>query len=357
VHYSCAVAASKPVRQGQAAERKRAPTIVDVARLAGVSPATASRAFNGSERQVKEANLQRVLAAARQLDYVPNASAQTVRRGDTKTIALLISDITDPYFAWMAAGVIERAAETGLNVTVAVTNRDAAKELELVRLFRAQRPRVIVLGGSRHQSPAALRELRDELQAYEADGGRIVDVSQSGMPFDSVSLGNEDGARQLAQRLAGIGYRSFAVIAGPDEPGAAEDRVRGFRAGLVELGLAPREQDIVRTSFSWDGGYAAVRSLALDRIELVFAVSDMMALGALACLREDGLSVPGDVALAGYDDIAPLRDVIPSLTSVRIPLKDVGAEAVSVGLAARQATQVRALVTPEVLLRASTPPR
>jgi LacI family transcriptional regulator len=357
VHYSCAVAGKKPVRQRQAAERKRAPTIVDVARLAGVSPATASRAFNGSERQVKEANLQRVLAAARQLDYVPNASAQTVRRGDTRTVALLISDVTDPYFAWMAAGVIERAAEAGLNVTVAVTNRDAQKELELVRLFRAQRPRVIVLGGSRYQSPATLRELRDELQAYEADGGRIVDVSQSGMPFDSVSLGNAEGARELAHRLVGIGYRAFAIIAGPDEPGAAEDRVRGFSAGLRELGVPLDGDGIVRTSFNWDGGHAAVRSLALDRVELIFAVNDMIALGALAGLREQGLAVPEDVALAGYDDIAPLRDVTPSLTSVRIPLKDVGAEAVSVGLSVRQATQVRSSVIPEVLLRSRTPPR
>ena len=357
MHYSCAVAGKKPVRQRQAAERKRAPTIVDVARLAGVSPATASRAFNGSERQVKEANLQRVLAAARQLDYVPNASAQTVRRGDTRTVALLISDVTDPYFAWMAAGVIERAAEAGLNVTVAVTNRDAQKELELVRLFRAQRPRVIVLGGSRYQSPATLRELRDELQAYEADGGRIVDVSQSGMPFDSVSLGNAEGARELAHRLVGIGYRAFAIIAGPDEPGAAEDRVRGFSTGLRELGVPLHGDDIVRASFNWDGGHAAVDALALDRVELIFAVNDMIALGALAGLREQGLAVPEDVALAGYDDIAPLRDVTPSLTSVRIPLKDVGAEAVSVGLSVRQATQVRSSVIPEVLLRSSTPPR
>ena len=91
----------KPTARSQAADRKRAPTIVDVARLAGVSPATASRAFNGSDRQVKETNLDRVLAAARQLDYVPNASAQTVRRGDTTTVALLISDITD--------GVMEQA--------------------------------------------------------------------------------------------------------------------------------------------------------------------------------------------------------------------------------------------------------
>ena len=359
MEYSCVVSGSKPVR-GRQADRKRAPTIVDVARLAGVSPATASRAFNGSERQVREANLRRVLAAARQLDYVPNASAQTVRRGDTRTVALLISDVTDPYFAWMAAGVIEQAAEAGLHVTVAVTNRDPQQELDLVRLFRAQRPRMIVLGGSRHQSPQTLRELREELQAYEADGGRAVDVSQSGMPFDTVSLGNAEGARDLARQLTGIGYRSFAVIAGPNEPGAAEDRVDGFRAGLAEAGVPWREEDVIRTSFNRDGGYAAVSSLSaeqLDRIELIFAVNDMMALGALAGLRGRGLSVPADVALAGYDDIAPLQDVSPALTSVRIPLKHVGAEAVSVGLQTRQATQVRVSVRPEVLLRHSTPPQ
>src|SRR5688572_26742835 len=108
-------------------------TLHDVAREAGVSLATASRALNGSERKVNEAYREKVLAAAARLNYTPNLSAQAVAKGSTNTVALLVADIADPYFSSIAAGVIRAAEETGLVVTMAVTGRSTARELELVR--------------------------------------------------------------------------------------------------------------------------------------------------------------------------------------------------------------------------------
>jgi len=96
--------------------------------MAGVSQATASRALNGSDRKVKQENVARVLEAAQQLNYVPNASAQSTRRGDRSTIALIISEVTDPYFSWIAEGVIERAEFEGMHVTVSVTKREASRD-------------------------------------------------------------------------------------------------------------------------------------------------------------------------------------------------------------------------------------
>jgi LacI family transcriptional regulator len=335
----------------------RPVTIVDVAREAGVSPATASRAFNGSARTVRDANLKRVMAAAAKLSYAPNASAQAVVRGDTSTVALLISDITDPYFSWIAAGVIEAAEIAGLQVTVAVTNRNAARELDLVRYFRAQRPRAIIIGGSRAGSDERSRDLVNELTAFEQSGGKAVTVSQGELGFRSVHLNDRKGAAELARRMVHLGYQSFGIIAGPLEPGVASERVAGFEEGLASVGLKVGTDAVVRSAFSWEGGYEAAAVFpqeVIDGLDLIFAVNDMMALGAIAGLRLRGLRVPNDIALAGYDDIAPLRDSSPSLTTVRIPLKEVGAASVLLGLNDDERV---ATIEPLVVIRDSTPRR
>ena len=139
---------------GIATNQHSSATLHDVAREAGVSLATASRSLNGSTRKVNEEYRQRVLAAAARLDYSPNLSAQAVARGTTTTIALLVADIADPYFSSIAAGVVAEADGARLIVTMAATERDPERELELVRTLRGQRPRVMILAGSR---PSTIR--------------------------------------------------------------------------------------------------------------------------------------------------------------------------------------------------------
>ena len=131
------------------AARTSPVTLHDVAREAGVSLATASRSLNGSTRKVNGDYRDRVLEAAERLGYTPNLSAQAVAKGATSTVALVVSDIADPYFSSIAAGVIRYAEEERLLVTMAVTGRRAERELELVRTLRGQRPRVLILSGSR----------------------------------------------------------------------------------------------------------------------------------------------------------------------------------------------------------------
>jgi LacI family transcriptional regulator len=336
----------------------RAATIFDVAKLAGVSPSTASRAFNGSSgRRVKASNQERVLQAARQLNYAPNASAQMIKRGGNNTVALLISELTDPYFMWIAEGAMGRAEQDGLHVTIAATRRDPFRELELVRFFHEQRVRMIILAGSRQSEEKARAEIRAVLCAYEANGGRVIDVSESGFPFDSVSIGNYAGARELAYQLLEGGHRTFRVLAGSDEPGAADDRLRGFRDALVENAVSSEDIVVTRVAFDWNGGRVGIEEMddaALERTDVVFAVNDSIALGALSALRERGMRVPQDIALAGYDDIASLRDVTPRLTTVHIPLASVGATAVDLGLTEPQASLAVREILPSVVLREST---
>jgi LacI family transcriptional regulator len=336
------------------------PTLHDVAREAGVSLATASRALNGSTRTVNESFRRRVLDAALRLNYTPNLSAQAVAKGLSTTISLLVSDIADPYFSSIAAGAIRAADEQRIATTMAVTHRDAERELELVRVLRGQRPRAIILTGSRWDGVASEHRLAEELAAYESTGGRVVLVSQRTLPFATVQLGNATGARELARALVAAGYRRFAVIAGDDRLLTARERVRGFADGLAEHGIAIHPSRIVRADFSRDGGRHGAEQLlqqGLEGVELVFAVSDVMAIGAMSAFRAAGLSLPTDIAVAGYDDIATSRDVTPALTTVAVPLEEVGEHAVRLALdPATDSTTVEP-VGATVLLRESTPPR
>lgn len=339
---------------------RRAPaTLHDVAREAGVSLATASRSLNGSTRKVNEEYRKRVLEAAARLDYSPNLSAQAVARGTTTTVALLVADIADPYFSSIAAGVIAEADRERLIVTMAATERDPERELDLVRTLRGQRPRVMILAGSRPTTDPTDGALGEELRAYERSGGRVVLISRNEFDLRTVLVDNMVGAKSLAKELAGIGYRRFAIITGGEGLRTAADRVEGFRAGLAEAGGTLSDDDVIRDAFTRDGGYNGMRTLlerGLGDIELVFAANDVMAVGALSAIRDAGL-IPGtDVAVAGFDDIPTVRDVTPALTTVRVPLEEIGRRALRLALGDADAAGEGPVRT-EVVLRASTPPR
>ncbi|WP_084129406.1 LacI family DNA-binding transcriptional regulator [Demequina sp. NBRC 110055] len=341
-------------------------TLHDVAREAGVSLATASRSLNGSTRNVKAANRERVLEAAERLGYSANASAQAVARGTTTTVALLVGDIADPYFSSIAAGVVGAAEDHHLVVTMAETRRDTEREVEMVRALRGQRPRAIILAASRRVGDPHADALAEELSKYESGGGRVVFISTVDAPFRMLHVDNAGGARALGTQLAAMGYRSVAILAGPGGEDApplrtSEDRLSGFRAGLAEHGIEVPPERVVSTAFTRDGGYEGMQQLltthgpTLGDIDLVFAVNDVMAVGAMSAARDAGL-IPGrDIAIAGFDDIPTLRDVTPRLTTASLPLERVGEEALALALAEEAGSP--ALLEAEVAVRESTPGR
>jgi LacI family transcriptional regulator len=311
------------IEGGIEASRRAPATLHDVAREAGVSLATASRSLNGSTRKVNEEYRKRVLEAATRLDYSPNLSAQAVARGTTTTVALLVADIADPYFSSIAAGVIAEADHERLIVTMAATERDPERELELVRTLR----------------------------------GRVVLISRNEYDLRTVLVDNRGGAEALAKELAGVGYRRFAIITGGEGLRTAADRVEGFRAGLAASGGTLADDDVIRDAFTRDGGYSGMRTLlerGLGDIELVFAANDVMAVGALSAIRDGGLVPGADVAVAGFDDIPTVRDVTPALTTVRMPLEEIGRRALRLALGDADATDEGPVRT-EVVMRESTP--
>ncbi|HZL02080.1 MAG TPA: LacI family DNA-binding transcriptional regulator [Cellulomonas sp.] len=333
-------------------------TLNDVAREAGVSLATASRAINGSANRTVRADLrERVLAAASKLRYSPNANAQAMARGRTTSLGLVVHDIADPYFSSIAAGVTIAADRAGLAVTLASTQHDPSREVELVDLMQRQRARAIILAGGRLDDTEAIDRLRRALADYRNGGGAVALIGQPALGVDTVVIGNVAGAHALAVALLARGYRRFAVLAGPANNLTARDRLAGFTAALAEAGVTVDPALVLASGFTRDGGYDAMHRLLRSgaRPELVFAVNDVMALGAIAAARETGLDVPRDLAVAGFDDISTLRDVTPQLTTVRVPLVDIGIAATELAMAERSDEPRLVHVDGVVVLRASTP--
>ncbi len=353
--------AERPVRRrARRAPASAAVTLHDVARAAGVSLATASRVLNGSTRVVGEALREKVLAAAAQLDYSPNAQAQAMARGRSNVVGLVVHDIADPYFSTIAAGVVERAADSDVIVTLAVTGASSATEVAHVATLRRQRVRAVLLAGSRWQDDTSTLALREELNAFRAGGGRVAAITQDVLGVDTVLIDNREDARRLAEELVGAGYREFVLLAGPQHVSTAVDRSTGFRAALSAHGLQPVLD--VECAFTRDGAHGAMSEVLAGglprrqgRPPCVLAANDVMAVGAMAAVRDAGLSVPGDVAVAGFDDIPTLRDVSPALTTVRLPLAELGGRAFDLVEEPSAHRRVEH-VTGQVLLRESTPP-
>ena len=319
-----------------------ASTLTEVARLAGVSPATASRVLNGSARKPGKDIAERVRQAADSLGYIPNAQAQGLAKSSSGLIGLIVHDIADPYFAAIARGVQEAAREQRKMVLLATTGGGPAEEKEAVAAFAARRADSIVIAGSRScrsEDQDGNAELAAELDRYCRNGGQVAVVGhpvvgatvQEG--YHVVRVPNQELAGQLATELAAGWDGGFVIVAGPEGLLTSDDRVRGFQEGLERAGRGQAE--VIRTAFNRSGGYEAGLQLA-ERIKAaqssataggklcIFAVNDVMAIGAAAALRTEGLRIPRDAAIAGFDDIETLRDFRPALSTVRLPLEDIG---------------------------------
>ncbi|BBZ05030.1 LacI family transcriptional regulator [Mycolicibacterium chitae] len=335
-----------------------AVTLQDVALRAGVSQATASRVLNGSSRVPGAGVADRVRAAARELGYVPNAQAQALARASTGLLGLVVHDIADPYFSSIVRGAQAAARVAGKQVLLASTGRDFDIERDSVSTFIAHRADAIVLAGSR-QSGDLDRELEVEFDRYRANGGRLVVIGQPLAFGGAVEPENYAASAELADALVAEGHRQFAVIGGPGNIRTAVDRRNGFVDALCKLGLNTAVE--VSGEFTRDGGYSAARRLAAAlQLEsgaaappvCVYAVTDVMAIGAIAAWRELDLRVPQDVCIAGFDDIPTLRDHTPSLTTVALELEQIGVRAVE--LALDTATDLRESAPGRVILRDST---
>jgi LacI family transcriptional regulator len=272
-------------------------------------------------------------------------------------VGLIVHEVDDPYFSSIAAGAMRVATEHGLLTMLAATFKDAGREIDYVQRFQAQRVRALLVAGSGR--PASASELGQALEAFEEGGGRVAVVSEHDLPFDSVLPANARGGAQVARLLHDLGHRDVGVISGPGDLRTVQDRLGGFTEAWTSLGGSLAEDAVVEGGFTRAGGLSATLELFERRPETtaVFALNDLMAVGALAALHGHlDRRVPQDVSVVGYDDLWLAADLGPALTTVRLPLEEMGARAMELVLLPREAHARRIHLPAELIVRSSTGP-
>ena len=301
-------------------------SITEVARLAGVSTATASRVVSSSAYPVSARTRERVLEAARELDYVPNALARGLLKSTVPVVGVIVHDITDPYFSEVVRGIEDAASPGGHLVITCSSDRIAERENSYVRLLRSMRAGALIFAGSGIDDPATNDEMARHLAAMRGYGAAVVHLSPHAMGEPEVGIDNVAGVAAMVDTLAGLGHRRIAYLAGPTSLFVARHRLEGYRRGLAANGLPPDDQLVVATPFTAEGAAAGVDELLRREVPFtaIACASDLLALGAMRRLGELGVRVPDQVSVSGFDDVPMAAMVAPRLTTVRLSLHELG---------------------------------
>ena len=327
------------------------PTIYDVARLAGVSTATVSRALNGTG-QIAPATRATIDAAVAQLGYHPNTVARSLVTKSTQTIALLLPDITNPFYAALVGGIQRRALETGHTMLLCTTESDPEREEQYLNLLRAKQVDGVLVDGLVLPPDTIARFVRNGLPIVCLDR----DVDSTSVPL--VQVDNRLGARLATEHLLSLGHRRIAHVSGAPDLRISEERVAGYREALAAAAIEPDPGLLAVGSFSEEGGYQAMRGL-LEGADptAVFAANDLSAIGVVSAVVESGRRVPEDISIVGFDDLRLSRYTTPPLTTIHQPALEIAERATQLLLdlaAGREVRQLLHLLEPELVVRAST---
>ena len=332
-------------------------TIRDVAERAGVSTMTVSRVINNSGYISQDAR-ERVEAAVAEIGYVPNTLARSLRFKQTKTLALVLTDITNPFFTTLARGVEDVASEQGFNVIFCNTDESETEQAkELTALVQKRVDGVLLVPAA--SSAEAVAFLREQNVPVVVLDRRVPDCA-----VDSVRCDSEKGAYELTRLLLELGHMCIAVLSGPKKVSTAQDRVAGYRQALAEGGLGPAAEIVCYGPFTQAGGYEMARQvLALNtRPTALLAANNFIAVGAYRAVREAELSVPEDLSIVGFDDLPTWLVMEPFLTVAAQPAYEMGQRATQIlleRLGHAAPTECREVVLPfEIIVRRSSgPPR
>jgi LacI family transcriptional regulator, galactose operon repressor len=334
------------------------PTLADVARRAGVSIATASYVMN-ARAGVGERTRTHVLEVADELGFRLNRLATSLRTGRSRVFALVLADITNPFYPELAGGVIAAAAAAGFEVFLSHCGRNGRLDGEEVRALCDHQCAALIFTSLVVSDGPLLAE------AVPPDVPIVQTVRRiPGLDADFVGIDDRAGAREAAQHLCELGHRDIVVLAGPGESSASADRVAGYREALGEAGIELAPDRISECSLTVDSGYTAVQRLLASGATPPTAVlcgNDLIALGAIDALLDHGLSVPADVSIVGYDDIWFSSSRLVELTTVRQPRHAMGEAAVALALErlGDREIEARETILPHefVLRRTTAPPR
>jgi LacI family transcriptional regulator len=314
------------------------PTQVDVARLAGVSRATVSYVVNGltdGRVPISEDTRQRVLDAVAELDYVPDARAQALRSGDTKTIGLIMLDIHNPHFWETIDGVEQEARAAGYHILLSSTTPDYKYAEDIFKDLSNRRIDGLILMGTFIDQSEEAQNTLSQLLKRRLPIVEISDRYNVNHNVDRVVSDYREATMEVMAHLLSLQHRRIGLIYGVAIPELGEDRLQPYRESLQAAGLPINEDLMVECGLTIEDGYQAARQLLEQpsRPTALLAINDLLAIGALRAAGDLGLIVPDDLSLAGYDDIPMAKYLMPRLTTASKEATRLGREAAKLLLA------------------------
>lgn len=326
-----------------------AATIHDVARAADVSVATVSRTLNGSDT-VASPTRERVLQAVGELDYIPHSGARSLSTRRTDTIGVLLPDLHGEFFSELIRGIDLAARARGLHLLLSSSHGDLAEAEAALRSMRSRVDSVIAM-----MPNAGEQALANE----RAETSRMVLIGShhaaNGRP--SFVIDNYAGAFAIAEHLFSSKRRTVAFLAGPADNLEAQERLRGYLAAVERFGGSAC---VIDGDFTEHSGRRAAEQLTQGELpEAIFCANDMMAIGCLDALQKVGISVPDQIAIAGFDDIPIASYVSPPLTTAAVPIAEIGRQALDccVELINGSVAERQRSFQPQLVIRASSRPR
>lgn len=293
-------------------------TIKDVARVASVSVATVSRVFSGSVA-VREETQRRIREVATALRYSPHGGARSLSTSRTHTLGVLLPDLYGEFFSEVIRGIDLAARRSGYHIIVSGSHNE---RYEIEAAMRAMRGRVdgVIVMSPDIDAQALIANLPDSHPVV------LLNCTIRGSAFDSVTIDNMRGARGMVRHLIGHGHSRIAIVTGAAGNRDGNERRRGYHSALSEAGIRRNGRWEIPGAFTEDSGSEAARALLSLSVRptAIFAANDSMAIGVLSALREAGVGVPDEIAVAGFDDISIARHLSPPLSTVNVPIAELG---------------------------------
>jgi len=323
-------------------------SIKDIAKVAGVSHSTVSRALSDSPL-VKTETRSRIQSLAREMGYSPDAWARSLVMGLTRTVGVVVTTIADPFVAEVMQGIESTAYGHGYTVILATSNSEPTRELAAVEMLRSKRVDGVIVTSSR---VGALYQ-----EHLERIGAPVVLLNnhseQSGRYTFSVTVDNQHGGHLATQHLIELGHRRIAYVTGPAGTSSNEGRLAGYHQALVEAGLAPELGLVISGAGRIEAGEQAFLALVAlaEPPTAVFCYNDMTAIGLLRAAREAGLAVPQDLSVVGFDDIPFASYMYPSLTTIAQPKFEMGEQAMQMALALMSAKSLSGAEVSDVVVK------
>ncbi|MFA6457564.1 MAG: LacI family DNA-binding transcriptional regulator [Bacteroidota bacterium] len=298
-------------------------SIVDVAEKAGVSIATVSRVLNGSDK-VKAKTRERILSVIQEMKYAPNPAARGLIMKKTEAIGLLLPDLHGEFFSEVIRGADEAVQKHGYHLIVSSSHNDP-NEIEAALRFMRGRVDAIVLMSPQVNAEILLENLPKSLPIV------LLNCRTDNTHYDTIVIDGFGGAREMTNYLLDLGHRKIAVITGGENNSESEERLRGYRAAMTDRHFTPNHSMEHQGNFTEISGYEIAREILRQKHHptAIFAFNDSMAIGAIKAIREEGLRIPSDISICGFDDIPVAKYISPSMTTVHVPISELGTMAIN----------------------------